>query len=238
MANGFAFGLDIGKPGEFSGLALVERTIPETEDAESHYTVQFLKRFAPGTSYKAMATDLDGRRNRLFGDQVNPYPLRDAPVGIDIGATGREVLDTFRIGDNPPQLIPASITEGLGDGCDSQGISRTARRNRITQLNVLFAAKRLTIPEILSHGKLLVKELANYRLKNPTGTDTAQADWRDGQADDLVHAVALAVWQADQLSEGPEDLPQIGMRMQNSLADRCSLEGRIRAKFPGRFARR
>jgi hypothetical protein len=103
VAHGFAFGLDLGNPGEFSALALVETSTP-AGTADPLYTLRYLRRFPPGTAYQAKAADLRARLDWEFPHLADPFPLRDAPVAIDVTANGRAVLDTFRLGDPPPRL--------------------------------------------------------------------------------------------------------------------------------------
>jgi hypothetical protein len=237
VTPGYAFGLDLGNPGEFSALALVERTRAEGEAGETVFSLRDLKRYPPGTPYQGMAADLRSRLDAEFPERLNPFPLRAAPVAVDVTATGREVLDTFRLGDPPPALVPVTLTMGLADGYDEQGTFRTSKRNRMTRLQVLLQAKRVRIPKALDNAELLVKELLGYRPKVKLGTDPAQADWRDGLADDLIFAVALAIWQADHLPDGIGDAPSVGMRMEGSRADRIRFAGELRARFPGRFGR-
>jgi hypothetical protein len=145
------------------------------------------------------------------------------------------VLDTIRVGDPPPVLIPVALTMGLADGLDEQGTCRTSKRNRVTRLQVLFQAKRLKIAKALADAGLLVKELVAYRPKVKLGTDPAQADWRDGQADALIFAVALAVWQTDQIPDPDAGEPTVGMQMQGDLADRIRREGYMRVALADRF---
>jgi hypothetical protein len=236
MPDGYAFGLDLGNPGEFSALALVEKAAPPGDDAEPLYSLRDLKRFPPGATFNAIAGELWGRREKFFPDRIDPHPLREARVAVDITATGREVLDTLRLGDHPPELVPIALTMGLASTYDEQGNFRTSKRDRVTRLQVLLQAKRFRIARTLENAELLVKELMAYRPKVKLGADPSQADWRDGQADDLIFAVALALWQVDRLPV-PAGEPSVGMLMQGEAADRIRRRGALQSMFADRFGR-
>lgn len=237
MADAFAFGLDLGNPGEFSALALVERTAPEPTAIanEPLFNLRDLKRYPPGTPYQQIAADLRARLDAVFPKRVDPLPLRAASIALDVTATGRAVLDTFRIGDPQPTLIPVALTMGMADTYDEQGTFKTPKRNLVTRLQVLFQARRLKIAKALENAELLAKEFSTYRPKVKLATDPAQADWRDGQADDLIFAVALAIWQADRLQTGPDEVPSVGMLRQDGLGDGIRFRAELRSRFADRF---
>jgi hypothetical protein len=115
----------------------------------------------------------------------------------------------LRIGEPPPALIPVALTMGFADGCDEQGNCRASKRDRVTRVQLLVQSRRLKIARSLENADLLVKELVAYRPKVKLASDPAQADWREGLADDLILALDLAVWRADQI-HGPDFEPSPG----------------------------
>ena len=50
----------------------------------------------------------------------------------------------------------------------------------------------------------LVKEIRDFKMRPPRIDPSAPETWRDGQFDDLVFAVALAVWRADRHVPTPQ----------------------------------
>ena len=60
---------------------------------------------------------------------------------------------------------------------------------------------RLHIPTLLGHGATLKAELANFRVKINlrTAHDSYEAgpSWREGEHDDLVLSLAMALWFAE-----------------------------------------
>jgi hypothetical protein len=59
--------------------------------------------------------------------------------------------------------------------------------------------RRLTIPTALPEAALLARELGNFRAKVSLAANPLEAEWREGQDDDLVLAVALACWKAGRM---------------------------------------
>lgn len=73
-------------------------------------------------------------------------------------------------------------------------------------MTVAFQAKRLRIAQALrlSHG--LAKELSDFRVKiDPRTAHDTYGAWRDGQHDDLVLALAIAGWTAEQWFSPPAE---------------------------------
>jgi hypothetical protein len=70
---------------------------------------------------------------------------------------------------------------------------------------VLLQTQRLAFVEGLRDTPTLIRELLDFRAKHPHQTDHASDAWREGQHDDLVLAVAVAVWVAER--PRPSKLP-------------------------------
>jgi hypothetical protein len=64
-------------------------------------------------------------------------------------------------------------------------------------LQLVLQGRRLKIAPELPQANLLTAELSAFRLKSVPLNETAVVEWREGQHDDLVFAVALAVWFAE-----------------------------------------
>jgi hypothetical protein len=75
------------------------------------------------------------------------------------------------------------------------GISYVPKRDLVSVVQVALQTERLKIASALPEAEALVRELQNFQVK--ISLDTAHDSygaWRDGTHDDLVLAVALAVW--------------------------------------------
>ena len=95
-------------------------------------------------------------------------------------------------------IVPVVITGGER-ALQSEGTWRVPKRDLVMGLQVMFEARELEISESLPDAATLVKELMSMRVKiSPAGHDSygAASGAREGPHDDLVLAVALAVWRA------------------------------------------
>src|SRR5258708_31256077 len=60
---------------------------------------------------------------------------------------------------------------------------------------VLLQTGRLKIARNLTEGELLAKELRDFRVRiDPATSRDSFLSWREGQNDDLVFALAVALW--------------------------------------------
>ena len=183
----YALGLDLGPAAEFTALAIVQADWPD-DDAMPALQVGYLRRFPPGTPYAALAAEMASllADDRLFG----------VAVVVDMTAVGSGVIELFRQMEPEPKLVPVVITAGHRAEWSSSGNWLVPKKELITGMQLLLQDRRLLIPTSLTEADLLSKELVNFRARTKLVADPQQAEWREGQDDDLVLAVALACWQA------------------------------------------
>ncbi len=130
--------------------------------------------------------------------------VRHPSLVVDQTGVGRPVVDLFR--QARLRLIPVTITGGEKQSRGEDGY-HVPKRNLVSALQIAFQAGKLRIAKDLVEAETLVKELLNFRAKiNSSGRDTYEA-WREGMHDDLVLAVSLACWWAEEkkrysMSEG------------------------------------
>lgn len=174
----FYAGLDLGQAQDYSALAIVEKT----QNAPAEYHVRHMERFPLGTTYT---------------DQVNRVGvvMRRIPgivLVIDQTGVGRAVYDLFR----KSGLSPVGVSIHGGDAATHDGGTwRVPKRDLVAALTVAFQCGELKIASSLPEASTLIKELQNFRVKiNPKTAHDSYEAWREGDHDDLVLAVALAVW--------------------------------------------
>lgn len=185
-------GLDLGQPHEFTALAVVEKTSVADHEGKRHtgYAVRHLERFAIGTPYGEVF-------DRVVGMFASP-PLKDGTLVIDQTGVGKPVVKVLRERDDRPSLVEVTIGAGLQAEYDGHGGWLVPKLDLVGGLQVLLQEKRLKVAESLAEANTLVRELTNFRVKPlPANTTDPLAAWREGQHDDLVFAVVLAVWQAE-----------------------------------------
>lgn len=71
------------------------------------------------------------------------------------------------------------------------------KRDLVTSLQLVLQGRRLKIPPDLAQAPLLTAELSAFRIRHVQLSDATAIEWRAGAHDDLVFAVALAVWFAE-----------------------------------------
>ncbi len=165
------------------GRALEENPMPEKS-----YVVRHLQRFPLGTPYRAI---VDGVRTVL-----ERPPLKGNHV-LAVDATGVGVAVTDMLRDAGLSFKGVTITGEDREHRDGNSY-RVPKRDLIAQAQVLLQNRRLKVVPSLAEAATLTQELTNFRYKiSASGHDTYEA-WREGDHDDLVLALALAVWQINE----------------------------------------
>jgi NACalpha-BTF3-like transcription factor len=169
------------------------------------YDLVHLERLPLGTSYVAIPETLRTIEARIrqrwvelvWEETEQSASLNDAPVALVVDQTGvgRPVVDLLREHGRDPvaititggdQVIRAAATE-----------YRVPKRNLAGAVQAALQARRLRAAAGLADWPALKRELQNFKAKiSLSGHDAYGAgdDWREGNHDDLVLAVALAIW--------------------------------------------
>jgi hypothetical protein len=92
-----------------------------------------------------------------------------------------------------------TVTLVTGDQSAHDGSDyRVPKKDIVSVTQVLLQAGRLKIARTLPHAQLLARELVNFRSRVTAQTQDSQLDWRESANDDLVLALAIAAWKAEQ----------------------------------------
>jgi len=146
------------------------------------YRVGYLERLPLGTPYPGIV----GHIGRLMGK------LPSAELVIDFTGVGRPVFDMFRFSGITP--VGVLITSGAAEtgGGPIHGVPKL---DLVSRLQALLHEGRLKIHKDLAEADTLVRELQDFRCEfTAAGHLTFNA--RSGKHDDLVLALAIAVWRA------------------------------------------
>ena len=221
----FIVGLDLGQSQDFTAIAVVERvlpplrkplipyqpvtyygagetynmsgaprtgvvavSLPPVDTRPASYHVRHLERPPLGTKYPTIVA----RVKTLLASA--PLTLH-TPLVIDRTGVGRPVTDLFE----GQGVRPYAITITGGDEVIREGRhTKVPKRELISTLVAVFQTERLKIAAGLAEGPALVNELVNFKVKVnlATGHDSYEA-WRESVHDDLVLAVAMAVWHGE-----------------------------------------
>jgi hypothetical protein len=168
-----------------------QQMVPGPDRRPVVYHIRHLERPPRGTQYPAVVT----RVRKLL---ATPPLSRGTPLVIDKTGVGMAVVDLFVAAG----VRPHAITITGGDEVIRDGIYHTKvpKRELVGNLVAVFQTGRLQIAAGLVEEETLVEELANFKVKVnvATGHDRYEG-WREGIHDDLVLAVALAVWHGERM---------------------------------------
>jgi hypothetical protein len=196
----YHIGLDLGQKQDFTAIAVVERAEVATAEIdrvtyerirETHFGLRYLERVKLGTSYPAIV-------ERVRQVVEGRLATERCTLVVDATGVGAPVMDMLRGARLGCAIVPVVITGG-DRATQSGGIWRVPKRDLVMGLQVMFEERELQISEKLADAATLVTELMSMRVKiSPAGHDSygAASGAREGPHDDLVLAVALAVWRA------------------------------------------
>jgi hypothetical protein len=201
--TGHYLGLDLGQAADYSAIALVRRV-------EAYVPVQIFREWG----YENARTVIDhfyelchlsrarGLPYPRVAEQVRSMVLEvgvhaDEPpvLAVDATGVGKPVVDLLR----ERGLAPMAITI-TGGSTVTEGDDKTKRVPKIDLVGAAVVAlqtKRLRVAADLLLAQTLVDELLHYRVTVSAATAHESFDARSGAHDDLVLAVALALWAAE-----------------------------------------
>src|SRR5712692_5423288 len=176
-------GLDLGQSADYTAAAVVER---RGEGPEARYAVRHLERWL-GVSYPEQV--------RRVGTLLQAPELVEAQLVLDRTGVGRPVFDLFA----EAGFAPVGVTLHGGDTVTHDG-----NQWSVPKRDVVFAAvavlqqRRLDIARALPEAATLVREREACRMRlDPATAHDAYAAWRERDHDDVLLAVALAIWAAE-----------------------------------------
>lgn len=199
----FNIGIDLGKERDHTAVVIVERLsawtgrIKQTpwgqeHDPDDHFHVRHIEKFHLGTPYTAVVE----RVSEFFSE------LEDLVEGsetyIDATGVGLGIFEMFvdaaregKLGRSWPQAV--TITGG-GDGGSTRWGYSVPKRDLVSRLQALLELGRLKVAPDLPGADALQKELLAFRAKiSKSGHGVYEAQ-RERDHDDLVLALALAVY--------------------------------------------
>ena len=127
----YVVSVDLGPAAAFTALAVVERTDGDDSAADPTFAARHLRRFPPGTPYRAVAADV--------GELLAAEELADASVAVDVTAVGTGVLDLFRDLAVQPTVVPMFVTAGHQAEPGTNGVAGAQEGPRHRAATVLQA---------------------------------------------------------------------------------------------------
>jgi hypothetical protein len=182
----YYFGLDLGQAQDFTALTVGQKI--KTKEGEIEYHTRHAERFVLGTTYPDMIDKLEERINAVNIDS-------DYIVIADATGVGKPVVDLMR--KRRIKTVPVVITGGVKELFDPElGGWHVPKRVLVSNLQVLLQAGQLKFAEGMMHAQTLIDELLNFKIKVTTKANDTYEAWREGDHDDLVLSLAMAMWYA------------------------------------------
>lgn len=196
---GWLVGLDLGQASDFTAISVLETSLGKPPEGERRqpvfYSLRYLERPALGTSYPDIV--------RRVGELIALPDLAGARLVVDATSVGRAVVDLLR----DARFCPVCVTITGGDSAtrDERGGWRVPKRDLAGVLQTAFQTGRLKIASALDLAPVFVRELQAFKVKvTVLGHDSYEA-LREGDHDDLVLSVALAVWYGERYGGSVQD---------------------------------
>lgn len=211
----YTIGLDLGQVRDYSALVVAERLkflegrSRETsfdEDAGYHeseaYFIRHIQRFELGTPYPTVVDTVSEliQTSELRGNTLLVFDRTG--VGGAVADLFREAYQRHKLGPHWP--LGVNLTGGFSHRGAARGsYCTTAHKGDVVQrLYLLFDQGRIKAPLGLPGHEDLIKEIRAFRPKQnaQTGNLSYEAE-RESDHDDLVIALALAVWHPHQFAD-------------------------------------
>lgn len=183
-------GVDLGQARDPSAVIVVERKeAPEG----ALYDIGHVERLPLNTLYPAVVAHVCNVVEAILADRPKP----DLTLVIDRSSVGRAVGDMFTV--HTVRMDPVLVTITPGDTVTraDDGGWRVPKRELASVVQKVLQTKRFRFASDEPLLQALKDELAGFRAKiKLSGNISFEAgeDWRSAPHDDLVLALALAVW--------------------------------------------
>lgn len=206
----FYAGLDIGQSQDYTALSIVEKV----REDPARYHLRHARRFELGTPYPEVAGEVAALMGR---DELTRTSVTKSQEGHTIKTRRRErpptlVVDATGVGRPIVEMLkqeglsPASIWITGGDSVTVDGTEyRVPKRELASTVQALLQSGRLLFAEDLPFREVLKDELKKFRAKINLDTGEASFEhWRERDTDDLVLALACALWYAEHVGGLPD----------------------------------
>jgi hypothetical protein len=192
MRPAYFVGLDLGQAADFSAIAVIERHGTSKENYTFH--CRHLQRWQLRTSYPAIVADTVQMMNSQQMQSGQGKPM----LAIDATGVGAPVVDLFKRERIDARLVPILITGG-NEVSRNGDTYRVPKRDLAGVVKIGLQNKTFRIAPTLPDAETLTRELQNFQVKVNDLAHDSYGAWREGTHDDLVLAVALALWTATEI---------------------------------------
>jgi hypothetical protein len=193
-------GLDLGKQQDPSALVAAKRTELvdlKTKRPVKSYVVPHIQRWPLGTTYPTIVKDT----NRFMAMPK----IAGAVLVVDGTGVGQAVVDMFReagalqLGQTVSySMIPVMITGGKNAIWHEGDLNwNVAKIRLVSVMQALISSELIKVVPTLELAKTLEREIKNFKVKITEQANETFAAWRAGEHDDIVLALAVAMFIAE-----------------------------------------
>lgn len=185
--NTWLIGVDFGQKADYTALSVTEQIVSESGDC--HYHVRHLERLMIGIPY----TEMTARIKMTYDQSALTGTKR---LIVDATGVGQPVVDML----DKIDLRPIAITITGGNEINQVAWNRyhVPKRNLVSTLTHLLGTGRLKVASELAEASTLIHELKDFKVKIDLRTaHDAYGAWREGEHDDIVLSLAVALWVAE-----------------------------------------
>ncbi len=196
----YIVGVSIGNMSQPTAIAIIEQETRARGNWEIEATglrLRHLERISLDMRYPAMVDHIDGLINKLKEHEQSD----ETDLIIDTTGTGSSVGNLIKESGLKP--ISVIITAGSGESETEHQNWRVSKAELVGGLQVALQSDRIDMAAELDLVPVLVKELQSFKMRTPTINDNDPESWREGQFDDLVFAVGLALWRTSKHTPYP-----------------------------------
>jgi hypothetical protein len=191
MSKETYLGLDLGESNDYTAIVVLE---VEGSAADRVYSLRHLDRWR-GIPYHEGVEKV-----RRVVDALDPDARRSGRLMIDMTGVGAMPVEEYRRAGMNIYIEPIFIHGGdeVTRNPKDSHVYRVPKRDLVSVVQVVLETSRLRIAASLPLAKILHDELRNFKRNiDPVTAHDSYAAGRDGEHDDLVLAVAMALWEAE-----------------------------------------
>ncbi len=179
----FLIGVDLGKSQDYSAVAVMECR----GTGRRIYKLRHLERYQLFTPYQQVAKNI---KELMRNEHLRQY---DATVVADATGVGKPVMEMFR--DEGLAPVEVTITHGFSVNKARRALEfNVAKSVLVSAVNLVIQDGRLKVAPSLPLAKTFVQEANKFKTKKTASGEASYEAWRERDHDDLVLAVAIALW--------------------------------------------
>lgn len=192
-----AIGLDLGQRRDYTAIVVVERQRrhPYLVGPDKNLLVRAAERLPLGTLYPEVVEIV---RHVVRTVSTRLGPRETCQLVVDATGVGKPVVDALQAGNLGCWLTALTITTGDKQHYRSGESSsiNMPKQNLMAGLQLALESGELRISKKIPAAGMLTKELLDVRMSRRDGAGIRYGAEGAGRHDDLVIALALAVWRA------------------------------------------